>query len=353
VSGPTGNISDVVDLRRRVSNGEIPGPTIYTTGRILDGDPPINPGVSTAVRSPEEARAVVDAQVEAGVDFVKVYNNLSGEAFRAAIAAAHARRVAVFGHVPRTEGRAQALQTALSAGLDVIAHGEEFFFTFFYGDVEAQLDKGLVPVVADDRIPETVRLTRQAGAAVTPNLSFVAMTRTQLDELPQVLGDPEARFLHPETLEMWRRQNPTTRRDLRRFDLRERAKYRFLQRLTLALSDAGVPLLLGTDASAPGLFPGKSAHVELEELVKAGLTPYEAIAAGTRTAGAFIASRVAGAAFGIIAPGRRADLLLLRANPLEDVANVDAIEAVVVRGAWFPKSELQAKRERSAVWNGR
>jgi imidazolonepropionase-like amidohydrolase len=353
LSGPTGNVPDVVELRGRVSKREVLGPSIYTTGRLLDGDPPVYPGVSVTVRTPEDARRVVASQVDAGVDFIKVYNNLSEDALRAAVAAAHERRRAVFGHIPRAGGRAQALQAALRAGLDVIAHAEEYFFTYFYDDIEAQLDKGLVPTLSEDRIPEAVRLTREAGAAVTPNLSFVAMTRAQLDDLPRVLEDPETCFLHPGVVAMWRGQNPTTRRDLGRFDRRERAKYGFIQRLTLALSRAGVPLLLGTDASSPALFPGKSAHLELQELVRAGLTPFEAIAAGTRTAGTFMAYGEPGAAFGTITPGSRADSILLRGNPLDDVANASTIEGVLVRGAWFTSQELRERRERAAIFNGR
>ena len=349
LSGPVGRVPDVVDLERRVSNGEILGPTIYTTGRILDGDPPINPGVSTTVRTPEDARTAVAMQIDAGVHFIKVYNNLSEDPLRIAISTAHERGVAVFGHIPRAGGRAAALQRALSAGLDVIAHGEEYFFTFFYDDVEGQLDKGLVPTVAEDRIPEAVRLTREAGASVTPNLSFVAMTRAQLDDLGGVLGNPEARFLHPVVLNTWRQQNPTTRPDLERFDRRERAKYGFIQKLTKALNDAGVPLLLGTDASAAGLFPGTAAHVELRELVKAGLTPYQALATGTRNAGAFIASHTSAKPFGTLAPGTRADMILLRRNPLEDVAHTADIEGLVVRGAWFSSADLQRMREDAAA----
>jgi len=349
LSGPMGNVPNVLDLRGRVASGSVIGPTIYTTGRILDGDPPINPGVSVPIRTAQDARTTVRDQIEAGVDFVKVYNNLSTAAVGAAVASAHRRGVAVFGHVPRAEGRSLALQAALEAGLDVVAHGEEYFFTFFYDDVERQLDKGEVPKVDEGRIPEAVRLTKAAGVAVTPNLSFVSMTRAQLDDLKSVLDDPEIRFLDPDVLSMWKRRNPTTRSDLDRFGRRETAKYAFLQRLTLALSDAGVPLLLGTDASTPGLFPGKSAHVELRELVKAGLTPYQALAAGTRSAGAFIAGHTHTRPFGTIVPGSRADLLLFRRNPLEDIANIDELDGVLVRGTWFTMAELQRRREKSAL----
>jgi imidazolonepropionase-like amidohydrolase len=153
-------------------------------------------------------------------------------------------------------------------------------------------------------------------------------------------------YLPVGVLEMWQDQTPGRRTDRDRFDRREVAKYAFLKNLTLALRDGGVPLLLGTDASAPGVFPGRSAHLELSELVAAGLTPYEAIAAGTRAAGVFIGRHVPSVIpFGLVAPGYRADLILVRANPLDDVGNLAMIEGVMARGAWFSIDELRAKRD--------
>src|SRR5918994_5144076 len=70
LSGPMGNVPDVLELRRRISEGDILGPTVYTSGRILDGDPPINPGVSIPVSTPENARRIVAQQVDAGVDLI-------------------------------------------------------------------------------------------------------------------------------------------------------------------------------------------------------------------------------------------------------------------------------------------
>jgi imidazolonepropionase-like amidohydrolase len=348
LSGPMGNVPDVMALRAEVARGGTPGPTIYASGRVLDGDPPIFPRTSVVVRTAEEAIRVVAGQKAGGADLVKVYNNLEDDALRAAVRAAHERGLPVAGHIPRRIGRDRALQAALAAGLDVIAHGEEYFFTFFHGQVEALLDKGLVPTVDRTGIPEAVRRTKEAGAAVTPNLSFIAMTRAQLDDLAAVLADPETAYLHPSVRDMWKEQNPTRRDGLERFDRRERAKYPFVQELTAALHRAGVPLLLGTDASASGLFPGRSAHLELSELVKAGLTPYHALVAGTRAAGAFI-GRWAPAArpFGTVTPGSRADLVLVRGNPMEDVRHASAIEGVVVRGRWLDAGELRALRERA------
>jgi len=349
LSGPTSGVPDPLGLRAQVARGEVLGPTIYASGRIVDGDPPIFPGVSIAVTSPADAAAAVEAQIASGVDFIKLYNNLTTPEMQSAIAAAHARGVVVFGHIPRHDGRVGALEHALTAGLDVVAHGEEYFFTFFYGDTDRRLSEGLLPAPDERQIPSAVQLTLSAGAAVTPNLSFVVMTRAQLDSLPRVLSDPEASFLSPTVLTTWKTQNPTTRRDLALFDRRERVKLPFVEHLTLALSQAGVPLLLGTDASAPGMFPGKSAHVELRALVRAGLTPYQALAAGTRVPGAFLQAHTQTQPLGTVTLGSRGDLILLHANPLDDVTVTDSIVGVLVAGRWLPIDSLKAMRRAAAA----
>src|SRR3990172_7242308 len=166
LSGPVGNVPNTLDLRNRVARGAVVGPNIYAAGRILDGEPAIFPGVSTVVRTPDEAKRAVEAQLKDGVDFIKVYNNLRTDALRAVTRVAHEHGAAVWGHIPRIDGRTTALQQALNAGLDVIAHGEELFFTILYRDVESQLDKGLLPTVAEDLVRESVRLVRESGATV-------------------------------------------------------------------------------------------------------------------------------------------------------------------------------------------
>lgn len=115
------------------------------------------------------------------------------------------------------------------------------------------------------------------------------------------------------------------------------------QNLVKALSDAGVKILLGTDgslqANAP-VVPGLAAHGELRLLVEAGLTPYQALLAGTRSA-----AEVLNAAdeSGTISSGKRADLILVEANPLTDVSNAARRAGVMVRGRWIPESELQRR----------
>lgn len=322
------------------------GPQIFTTGPILDGDPPIFGGVSIAISSTAEARRIVREQKQQGYDFIKVYNNLSADLLKAITDEAGAQDISVIGHIPRKGGRDKALQRALDAGMDMIVHGEEYFFTFFYNEVDSLLNNGKIPYPDEKKIPYVVKLTKDADVAVTPNLSFVAMTRKQLDSLDAVLADPETRYLSPQVLEMWKEQNPTNRSHLERFDKREVAKYEFLKKLTKALNDGGVPLLLGTDASAPGLFPGKSAHIELHELVKADLTPYEALSTGTSNAGRFMNKHVnIDIPFGIIKVGYQADLILAKGNPLEDISNISNLQGVMEGGEWFSSETLNGFRE--------
>lgn len=199
-------------------------------------------------------------------------------------------------------------------------------------------------------------LIRDAGAAVIPNLSFVAVTRRQLDDVgalrknpATLLEHPEAHHLSPATREMWTRYNVTRRSDLEPFDRRERAKFPYVRRLTRELAAAGVPLFAGTDATLPGLFPGSSLHLELRELVTAGLSPHEALRAATGAPGTFVSRHVPGAPrTGVIEPGARANLVLLAADPLADIGNTERIMGVVVRGRWLSVQELDERRNRQA-----
>jgi imidazolonepropionase-like amidohydrolase len=99
-------------------------------------------------------------------------------------------------------------------------------------------------------------------------------------------------------------------------------------------------LLLGTDSYKPTVIPGFSLHQELQGFVEAGLTPYQAIRAGTADAAIFLHQETE---FGVVAVGRRADLLLLEANPLQDVKNVSKRAGVMVNGQWLTETELQRR----------
>ena len=119
-----------------------------------------------------------------------------------------------------------------------------------------------------------------------------------------------------------------------------------LRRVVKALSDGGARLLLGTDTPNLGVIAAFSIHRELGNLVEAGLTPYQAIQAGTSAAAEFLE---ASDQFGTIAPGKAADLILLDANPLEDIGNTTGRAGVMVRGRWIPRGEIRSILETVAA----
>ena len=115
------------------------------------------------------------------------------------------------------------------------------------------------------------------------------------------------------------------------------ARYRVLEKLVRGFQAAGVRLLVGTDAMNTGVVPGFSAHDELADLVSAGLTPFAALRAATANAADFLGP---GKQRGIVAVGQRADLVLLDANPLTDIANSRRIAGVMLRGRWFSQADI-------------
>ncbi len=335
LSGPQENVSGLRGLREAIRAGDVPGPRLVLSGRLIDGDPPVFGSFADVVTTPAEARALVRARKEAGYDVVKVYNNVPRDVLPALVDEAHRLGLAVFGHVPRAESRAGALEAALEAGLDVITHGEELFFTRFYGGIDDALDAGRRPRVDTTGLGDVIAGIRRAGTAVTPNLSFVRQTRLWLDDAEAVRDHPEYGYLSPERRRSWERNNPLNREDVERFDMRERAKAQFLDLLTLKLHDAGVPLLAGTDASFAGLYPGASLHLELRELVRVGLSPYQALRTATVEPGRIL-ERIdpAGGPYGVVREGARADLLLLEADPREGLEALDRIVGLAVAGRW-------------------
>ena len=324
----------VLKWRQQVASGALLGPTIYTAGPTLDGVPALN-STFLSVGSPENARIAVRALAKAGYDFLKVYSGLPQATYDAIIAEANAQHIAAVGHIPFRVGVDGAIKPN---GQAMIAHAEEFF----RGPVDSA------------RMAEMVRLVKRAGVTVTPNMTAYVDYIRSIDDLPGVLADSEMRFV---SAAAYSEKLPSHNRSIRQNPQGFRAALvtglAQFRRFTKQLSDAGVPMLVGTDTEIFGT-AGTSAHEELTEMVSAGLTPYQALAAGTRTAGEFVASRVRKTdRFGTVAVGQRADLVLLSANPLTSVENANRIEGVVVRGRWLPASRLVAMRDSIATIRAR
>jgi len=311
--------------RKKIAAGEMTGPAIFSTGPIF-----------FEAASAEEAVRKVDEQAALGYDGVKIYNGVSKEAYPALIAEAKKKNMLLMGHVARKPDFEMTLDLGQS-----IAHLEEYTYTFF----NPKRDDDDTHIVYDEsKIPEAVRLTVRAGIHVTPTLANYAKIVQQATDLPEFLKNPQLRYDPP-----WIQANfqPEADRYKNRFDEaaypRLRASLALQRRLVKALEDAGVPILSGTDASDVGPVAGFGLHEELQELVNDGFTPYQALLTATASPARYFRRE---GERGTLEIGKRADMLLLEGNPLENIANTRRIAGVLLQGKWIDKETLSANLER-------
>ena len=325
--GGYGAADSILDIRRAIEAGELRGPTIVTSGNWLDGDPPYR-DINTIVRTPEEARLEVERQHRAGYDFIKVYEGLTPEVFGTIVDEAEARGIPVTGHVPSRVG----IEGVLKSGQSGIEHAAAILLPAL----------GFRPTEEASRA--LARRVAEAGVAVTPTLWMLELAFRQRSGpagIAEVVARPEMRYLPPDRFATWRDDNMFAafpRLAAAEGQARRDLVYRFVGHL----ADAGARIVVGTDADVAGSVPGFAIHEELRRLVEAGLTPREALQAATSAPAEYLAEVLPDVEpFGTIEVGKRADLLLLDADPLEDVAHLEQPAGVMARGTWFPASELR------------
>jgi len=194
-----------------------------------------------------------------------------------------------------------------------------------------------------DSITDIVAATKAAG---TWNVPTEVLIEQLIDDTPviELKSRPEMRYVSAATVENWMEQKEAQLNE-RGFGAETAARAIILRRqLILELHKAGAGLLLGSDAPQTFNVPGFSAHRELEALVAAGLSPYEALHTGTAAVADFLDSNG-----GIVAEGKDADLILLDSDPLKDIQNSKRIHGVMIRGAWHTAKDLEARLARYVV----
>jgi hypothetical protein len=314
----------------------------------MDGRPPFWPG-SAIIETTEEAEHSVAEQQEQGYDFLKVYGFLTLEAYDGIVAAARKHGMRVVGHVSNQVG----LRHALQSGQASIEHLHGYLDALIAddappADIRSFADRLVRQAKYADEanIPRVVEWTLRAGTWNCVTLLVNRMSgaaRLSFDQ--EVARRPELRYLAPHHLEFWKPENSPRKPEPWTIEREGAAVQRTSElrmKLVRALRDAGARLLLGSDTPNPFIIPGFSIHEELALLVEAGLSPHEALRAGTYDAADFLDALHD---FGTVAPRRRADLLLTKANPLENVANAARLAGVMVRGRWLPESELKGMLE--------
>jgi len=277
---------------------------------------------------------------EIGGDFIKTNLFVSREAFDAIIGAAGELDMKVQGHVWGDIG----LEHYIESGAQVHHVSEIAPYLSENNPQGIPLQKyDLLNVEA--KLPQLIDLMQRNGMTFTLTVNLFWYAGQHYRDFKGLMAEPQLRYLPQEMVDEW--QNPETNFVYQFFgpdqtsgEFPQRMED-FQSRLIKALRDAGIRLLAGTDATAaPGSVWGLSLHKEIELFNEYGLTPYQALETTTRLPAEFYDE---GDEWGTVEVGKRADLLLLGANPLEDITNTREIVGVVLRGQWFPQEMLQAK----------
>lgn len=321
-----------LELRQQLLDGNRFGPRLITSGPSMNGD---------SVSGPADAARKVRAQHAAGYDFIKIHPGLSPEEYTAIATTAVELGIPFAGHVPVAVG----VENALSAGMATIDHLDGYFAALmpansdYSGGYGGFFDVLLAGQVDEQRI---AAIAAQTAAAGTWNVPTEALFEHFVSDIStaELSNRPEMRYVPRSTMQRWVRAKEQQLSD-RGFDPDIAARaIRIRRQLILALHDAGAGLLLGSDAPQVFNVPGFSLHHELDYLVQAGLTPFEALQTGTTAVARFL-----GINTGVVAVGREADLVLLDANPLADIGNVHRIHGVMLRGVWHSSIELDRRLE--------
>jgi imidazolonepropionase-like amidohydrolase len=328
-----------VVLRERIKEGKLLGPTLITAG------PPV---LGKDAVSAEVAERIVASQKQAGYDLIKVHEGLKPDVYEALAAAARKAGIPFAGHVTASVG----LTRALAARQASIEHLDGYLQALVPENspvpaTPSQVVLGPVLEHIDERrLPALAKATREAGVYNTPTLALFKIVVS--DEAPSEFSKwPELRYVPAKMREGFAKQKGGIQ--LGEVPLAERKRYLELRDHTVkALHDAGAKLLVGPDSPQLFLVPGFGTHREMAALAEAGLTPYAVLQAATRNASEYLG---AAGEFGTIEPGKRADLLLLDANPLQSVANASRVAGVMVRGRWLPRAELDRMLEEIAAAN--
>lgn len=319
-------------LRDSLARGHVLGPRLLTSG----------PSFSGGDITPVDARRRVREQVDAGYDLLKIHPGPSRATFDALAAAAGEAGIPFAGHVPTDVG----LDRALEARYSTIDHLDLFMEALVpSGAAGAPAEGGffgldMVPYIDTARIPALAGRVRQAGVAVVPTQTLMEnfVSGVPGDELA---ARPEYRYWPREQVDGWRGQKDRFLADPSTPPAGQRVRYTEVRRqLIRALYDAGVPVLLGSDAPQIWNVPGFSTHRELHLYVEAGLTPYQALRTGTVEVARHLGEE---GTHGVVRPGARADLILLDANPLDHIENTMAIAGMVVNGRWIGTEERERR----------
>jgi len=343
-----GNPDLLENRRNRIDKGELLGPRILYAGPFLDGGKP-EPGKTDPamlwVNTPAEARAAVDSLQKRGVDFVKILSELNRETYFAIASESGKDHLRFVGHVPESVSAAEAS----TAGQRSIEHLSGINLACSSKEIELR-QKRLDAIEKNDNA-EWSAANKEVLATYSSEKAkalFQELATNNTYQVPTLVwwransrfgdtdlaSDPRLQYVPAWVQAEWSPEKLKT----------PPAQLEYLKALlarnlddTRAMNRAGVPFMAGTDGPDPYVFPGFSLHDELALLHDAGFTNAQALQAATYSPALFMNKLDK---FGVVEIGRAADLVLLDANPIEDIQNTRKISAVVVGGKYFSRADL-------------
>jgi hypothetical protein len=345
------NPDAIYSWRAQTAERKALGPRIVTPGTLVDGPKPIWPG-SLSAGTAAEGREAVRTLKKRGADFVKVYTKLPRDAYFAIADEAKTQGLPFAGHIPDSVSAVEASD----AGQKSLEHLYGIWLAC--STQEAELRKELTDAMTTADNPTFLSVMSRAQVkaldSYSPDKAHALFSRFAKNGTWQVptltvlrsLGmidddgftkDPRVKYMPAYLTTGWNPKNspfaktPEVIAGFKRL-------YKKALEVVAAMHRAGVPFLAGTDTTNPYCFPGFSLHDELGLLVESGFTPLEALQCATLNPARYLGLSKD---LGTVEQGKIADLVLLDANPLDDIANTRKIEAVLVRGKLLEKTALQ------------
>ena len=354
-----GVAKEVFSLRDAIAHSQQLGPNIVACGPIIDGPNSwSNPQFTISVTTADEARAAVVSLKQQGTDCIKVYDGLSRDSYFAILDEAKKLDLPVVGHLPS----AISVREASEAGQRSLEHGialaggstvegdyikrrldqsafQEALRTKNFGLIPAKIARDntmMLDTFSQERADATYRVLAKNNTFITPTL-VTERSLAFIDDL-SARPDPRMQYVSAEELQWWKPEKGmlTKYRTPEYIAMRKREYAKMLEEVHRAQT-LGVHLLAGTDITIPYTYPGFSLHDELRLFVEAGLTPRQALETATTNPSFFLGLSKT---WGRVAPGYTANMVMLNADPLVDISNIDEIDSVVVRGQRLDRDQL-------------
>ena len=332
---------ELLELRARSAKGEIAAPTIYVASPHLTGR---EQGNNFVVNTPDEGREAVRKSKAAGYDFIKVTTFIKPEVYEAVVDEAGKQNIRVVGHA---DSRSVGVERAWKAKQQ-IEHLDGYMEMLLRDDAPMKGSVSDMHIYNPDnwksldhidekKIPEIARRTVASNPFVNPTQHFMKNTFGLARSEESIRAQPDFKFYPAKVQQQWL-EFYKKNRFLNTISLEQRSKWVELRnKLIKAIHDAGGKIMAGSDTPEFLFLYGFSQHRELRALADAGLSNYAVLAAGTRNAQEFFGTLDQ---VGTIEKGKRADLLLLNADPLKNISATENRSGVMLKGQWYPQSEL-------------